>query len=269
MTKLYSDLAYLYDALYQTFIDYDAEFALYESLIQPQQATSVLEIGCGSGHLASRFVAAGYTYTGVDVSPQMLELARNRCPEAQFEQADMRTLHLNSTFDAVLITARSLSYILTNADILSTFGQLKSHLSPTGTLHFDFIDAASFLPGLNPETVVEHRAMHNGQPYLRQSRYRPNLTTGFGWDWHSDFFMEQPGKSLQPVADDDATLRAFLPTEIRLLLQLAGLTVIAEKRQPTYAFDTWVFSAQQEFGLSPGFRPVLATPGQSGRGGPA
>ncbi|MBO0933631.1 class I SAM-dependent DNA methyltransferase [Fibrella aquatilis] len=243
MTKLYSDLAYLYDALYQTFIDYDAEFTLYETLIQPHQATSVLEIGCGSGHLASRFVAAGYAYTGVDVSPQMLDLARQRCPEAYFELADMRTLALARTYDAVLITARSLSYILTNADVLSTFRQLTSHLSPTGTLHFDFIDAGTFLSGLNPEAVVEHRAVYDGQTYLRQSRYTPNLTTGFSWDWHSDFFIEVSGQPLQPVAQDDATLRAFLPAEIRLLLQLAGSTVLSEQKQPTYAFDTWVFSA--------------------------
>ncbi|MBO0935624.1 class I SAM-dependent methyltransferase [Fibrella sp. HMF5335] len=244
MTKLYSDLAYLYDALYQTFIDYDAEFSLYKRLLQKQKAKSVLEIGCGSGHLAGRFVAAGYDYTGVDISQQMLELAQKRCPEVHFEQADMRTLRLERVYDAILITARSLSYILTNADVLSTFRQLKNHLASTGTLHFDFIDAASFLPDLNPDTVVEHRALYGGQVYLRQSRYTPNLTTSFGWDWHSDFFIEVPGQPLQPIAQDDATLRAFLPDEIKLLLQLADLTVFAEKRQSTYAFDTWIFSAR-------------------------
>ena len=245
MTRLYSDLAHLYDALYQTFIDYDAEFALYTQLLTSQSAQSVLEIGCGSGHLASRFVAAGYDYTGVDNSPEMLEMARRRCPEAHFELADMRTLHLERAYNAILITARSLSYILTNADVLSTFRHLRNHLAPTGTLHFDFIDATTFLPGLNPDAVVEHRAVYDGQPYLRQSRYTPNLTTGFGWNWHSDFFIEQPDQPLQPVAQDDATLRAFLPDEIRLFLQLAGLTVFAEKRQPTYAFDTWIVSARK------------------------
>lgn len=161
MTKLYSDLAYLYDALYQTFIDYDAEFRLYKNCFEPYDAKSVLEIGCGSGHLAQRFLNAGYDYAGIDISPQMLDFARQRCPTARFEQADMRMLDLGETFDAVLITARSLSYIL-----------------------------------------------------------------------------------MKPVATDDATLRAFLPDEIRLLLHLAGLEVLTAQRQPTYAFDTWVFSVK-------------------------
>ncbi|WP_375445303.1 class I SAM-dependent DNA methyltransferase [uncultured Fibrella sp.] len=245
MTKLYSDLAYLYDALYQTFIDYDAEFSLYQHCFNSDTTNTVLEIGCGSGHLANRFVAAGYEYVGVDISSQMLNLARQRCPTAHFEQADMRTLQLGRTFDAVLITARSLSYILTNADVLGTFRQLAEHLTPTGTLHFDFIDAGSFMKTLNPDAVVEHRAVYNGQTYLRQSRYALQLATGFTWNWHSEFYIEQPGQPLQAVADDDATLRAFLPDEIRLLLQLAGISILNEQRQPTYAFDTWVFSARK------------------------
>lgn len=244
MTKLYSDLAYLYDALYQTFIDYEAEFALYQSSFGHYEVKSVLEIGCGSGHLAQRFITAGYDYTGVDISPQMLDLARQRCPTARFELADMRTIRLDRTFDTILITARSLSYLLTNADVLATFRRLYQHLSPDGTVHFDFIDATSFMPGMDPAILLEHRAQCYGHTYLRQSRYTLNLETGFTWNWHSEFFIEQPDEPLQKVADDDATLRAFQPDEIRLLLQLAGLKIVSEHRQPTYAFDTWVFSAQ-------------------------
>ncbi len=245
MTKLYAELAYLYDALYQTFIDYDAEFALYQSCFGRYGATSVLEIGCGSGHLAQRFVTAGYEYVGVDSSPQMLDLARQRCPTARFELADMRTIGLERTFETILITARSLSYLLTNADVLATFRKLYQHLPPDGTVHFDFIDASSFMPTMDPAMLHEHRAQCYGHTYLRQSRYRPNLETGFTWNWHSEFFIEHPNRPLQPVADDDATLRAFLPDEIRLLLQLADLKIVSEHRQPTYAFDTWVFSAQR------------------------
>ncbi|MBO0951224.1 class I SAM-dependent methyltransferase [Fibrella forsythiae] len=245
MTKLYSELAYLYDALYQTFIDYNAEFALYQRCFGFDKTKSVLEIGCGSGHLAERFTSAGYDYTGVDISPQMLELARQRCPGVRFVQADMRTLNLSQSVDVILITARSLSYLLTNDDVLGTFRQLASHLAPAGTLHFDFIDATSFMTAMDPAATIEHRATYNGQTYLRKSTYTPDLLTGFTWNWHSEFYIEQTDHSVQPLADDEATLRAFLPNEIHLLLQLAGLTVTLEQRQPTYAFDTWVFSAQK------------------------
>lgn len=238
MTKLYADLAYLYDAMYQTFINYDKEFSQYDDLLKRYQATSVLEIGCGSGHLAKRFTAQQYDYLGVDISPQMLEIARNRCPEARFEQGDMRTLSTNRLFDAVLITARSISYIINNQDLLNTFRQIRQCLSDTGTLIFDFIDADTFLPGMDESVLIEHRANYEQQQYLRQSRYVPNLATGLTWDWHSAFFVEQPDEKQQPLGTDVATLRAFLPAEMRLLLQLAGFRIIDQQVVETYAFTT-------------------------------
>lgn len=243
MTKLYTDLAHLYDAMYQTFIDYDKEFTLYTDLLQQYGAGSVLEIGCGSGHLAKRFTDAGWDYQGVDNSEQMLALARQRCPTARFELGDMRSLTTNRPFDAVLITARSISYIIQNQDVLATFRHIGRCLAEGGKLVFDFIDAYTFFSTLDESAVLEHRATYEGQNYLRQSRYVPNLTTGLTWDWHSAFFTESDPNQRQPMATDVATLRAFLADEMRLLLQLSGFIVIQENRQPTYAFDTFVVVA--------------------------
>lgn len=243
MTKLYSDLAHLYDAMYQTFIDYDKEFALYTDLLRQHQARSVLEIGCGSGHLAKRFTESQYDYQGVDISPQMLDIARRRCPEARFEQADMRTIATGRLFDAVLITARSISYIIHNQDILSTFRHIGQCLVSDGKLIFDFIDASTFLPGMDESALIEHRAAYEQQQYLRQSRYVPNLATGLTWDWHSAFFLETPDGQRRPIATDLATLRAFLPAEIQLLLRLAGFRIIDDYVVQTYAFSTVVVVA--------------------------
>lgn len=238
MTKLYSDLAYLYDAMYQTFIDYDKEFDLYATLVRQHGATSVLEIGCGSGHLAKRFTEQHYDYQGVDISSQMLAIARYRCPGAWFEQADMRTITSSRLFDAVLITARSISYIIHNQDVLSTFRHIRQVLPDDGKLIFDYIDANTFLPDMDESVVIEHRATHNQQSYLRQSTYVPNLTSGLTWDWHSAFFIESVDGHRQPIATDLATLRAFVPDEMRLLLGLAGFGVVHEQIVQTYAFST-------------------------------
>jgi predicted TPR repeat methyltransferase len=78
--KLYTELAYLYDAIYQTFIDYDEEFKLYKNFMYKYEAHSVLEIGCGSGHLAKRFNTVGYDYEGFDLSQNMLNIAQKRVP---------------------------------------------------------------------------------------------------------------------------------------------------------------------------------------------
>lgn len=44
----------------------------------------VVDLGCGSGALSRRLVDAGYTAFGVDFSPDMVKLARENVPEAEF-----------------------------------------------------------------------------------------------------------------------------------------------------------------------------------------
>ena len=66
MPNLYTQLAVVYDEIYQTLFDYDAEFAIYADFLTKYKAKSVVEIGCGTGHLAKRFVAGGYDYLGLD-----------------------------------------------------------------------------------------------------------------------------------------------------------------------------------------------------------
>ena len=245
MTKLYTELAYLYDAIYQTFIDYDEEFVLYTNLLRPYKVQSVLEIGCGSGHLAKRFSQPTWDYVGVDFSEQMLKIARQRCPAAHVEWGDMRSLTINRTFDAVLITARTISYIIHNQEVLSTFRSISNCLEKGGKLIFDFIDASTFFKNLDESALIEHRAMYEQQQCIRQSRYAVNFSTGLTWDWHSAFFTESDDKQLHPIASDLATLRAFLIDEIRLFLHLSDFSVIQERRQPTYAFDTIVVVAEK------------------------
>jgi ubiquinone/menaquinone biosynthesis C-methylase UbiE len=47
-------------------------------LLEPRQGESVLDIGAGQGVLAPYIAAASASYTGVDASPRLLEIARRR-----------------------------------------------------------------------------------------------------------------------------------------------------------------------------------------------
>jgi SAM-dependent methyltransferase len=59
----------------------------------------LLEIGCGSGRDASELVNLGFDYTGVDISPAMLALARQRLPYADFRQANVCDMVLPDVYD--------------------------------------------------------------------------------------------------------------------------------------------------------------------------
>lgn len=64
---------------------------------------SVLDLGCGGGEpIAGWLIAQGYDVTGVDFAAPMLQIAEHRFPDATWVLADMTTLCLGRSFDAVI-----------------------------------------------------------------------------------------------------------------------------------------------------------------------
>ncbi|WP_256107565.1 class I SAM-dependent methyltransferase [Streptomyces sp. ODS05-4] len=70
-----------------------------------EPGSRVLDAGSGTGRpTAAALSAAGHRVTGVDVSPVMVALARERVPEADFHCADLRELPLEEgSFDALCV----------------------------------------------------------------------------------------------------------------------------------------------------------------------
>ncbi|MFO0993161.1 MAG: class I SAM-dependent methyltransferase [Hyphomicrobiales bacterium] len=67
------------------------------------QGARILDTGCGSGKPIAEFMTVrGFAVTGVDSSPTMIALCRERLPEHRWIIADMRKLALGETFDGVL-----------------------------------------------------------------------------------------------------------------------------------------------------------------------
>jgi len=62
----------------------------------------VLEIGCGAGVDAERFVEAGAIYTGIDLTEKAVDLTRKRCPNRHIVQMNAEYLDFpDSYFDLV------------------------------------------------------------------------------------------------------------------------------------------------------------------------
>src|SRR5712664_2426173 len=52
----------------------------------------ILDVGCGSGYIASKLEKQGFAVTGIDISTKMLELARNNAPRSTFLGMNMNRL---------------------------------------------------------------------------------------------------------------------------------------------------------------------------------
>lgn len=96
---------------------------------------TVLDLGCGAGEpLAGFFIRKGFKITGVDGSPRMIALCRERFPAMSWQVGDMRGLALGRRFDAVL--AWDSFFHLSREDQRAMFPVFGAHLNPGGLLLF-------------------------------------------------------------------------------------------------------------------------------------
>ncbi|MDY0872397.1 class I SAM-dependent methyltransferase [Dongia rigui] len=108
-------------------------------------AASVLDLGCGTGLLASAIAKefaiaqSGARVTGVDPAPAMLDIARRRDggTAVTWVEGDGRSVRLNERFDFILMTGHAFQCLLTDADQLALLKTIAAHLTPTGRFIFD------------------------------------------------------------------------------------------------------------------------------------
>lgn len=217
MTQLYSTLAEIYHEMYQHVFDYDKEFHFYDSILKAKNCQKILEIGCGSGMLARRFLENGYDYLGLDLFNEMLDIARREVKSDRFVQCDMRNLSFDQPFDAILITGRSISYVIENQGILDTLKGVHQSLKENGLFVFGVFDANQIFDNFDD---FEQNIEHNNKKIKRISHLEKNLTTGWTYNWFAKYIIEQDNQLLE--YDDITTLRAFTKDEIALFTKLAG-----------------------------------------------
>lgn len=119
-------------------------------------ARSVLELGCGDARVLAAVAAPGRTLVGVDIDPELLELARARLqatPGAEFELrcADMRELVLEQRFDRVIIPHGGLYCLLDEASLAATLARVATLLEPDGLLILDSWAADGFALEADPD----------------------------------------------------------------------------------------------------------------------
>ncbi len=108
----------------------------------------VLDAGCGPGVDSAYMSAKGFEVVGVDLSSQMIELARKKSPNTKFLQSDLREIDFESeNFDGVL-ASYSLIHI-PKKDMPKTVGNFFKLLKPGGVICIGIQEGKSdevFLP---------------------------------------------------------------------------------------------------------------------------
>lgn len=134
--KLYRDLAEWYP-VFSSPEDCRLEAARFARTLakaSDRAPRQVLELGSGAGNIASHFKKR-FAMTLVDLAPQMLAVSKALNPECEHVNADIRTVRLGRTFDAVFIQD-AICHMTTERDLLAVMETAYAHLRPGGVAMF-------------------------------------------------------------------------------------------------------------------------------------
>ncbi len=118
---------------------YNDSYDIFLDLIRKPNAT-ILEIGCGPGNISKYLLSkkADLKIKGIDISENMIELARKNIPNAEFEIMDCREIDsMNNKYDAI-ICGFCIPYV-SEADSLKLIVNCNNLLNDSGILYLSFV----------------------------------------------------------------------------------------------------------------------------------
>ncbi len=141
MNRPYSVLAECYDRL-NAHIDYagwaNSLAANMKALAVPDGAL-VLDLACGTGNITIPLSDHGYDMIGIDLSPDMLNVARQKpgADNVLWLCQDMRSFELYGTVGAVVCCLDSINYLTGRIGLRKCFSLIHNYLDPNGIFLFD------------------------------------------------------------------------------------------------------------------------------------
>jgi SAM-dependent methyltransferase len=225
----YSDA---YDALYRG-KDYRAECDFLETALA-RHATGthrrLLDLGCGTGGHAIELGRRGYSVTGIDVSPSMLEIARAkvradppRDGQVEFVLGDIESVQLGMTFDAAIMMFAVLGYLNDSGKLTRTLRNVRQQLRHGGIFVADFWYGPAVLkspPGDRVRVVEEE-----GHTIVRVTRAALNSLQQIATINFTLLDFSEPGGLRK--SNETHLMRYFFAQELTLICELAGLQVRA------------------------------------------
>jgi len=170
---MFTETARYYDRIY-AFKDYVGETSKLLAIVEQglhADGRRLLDVACGTG-LHLKHLKAHFDAEGLDLSPELLEIAREQNPELTFHRADMRTFALDVRYDVVTCLFSSIGYMTTPDDLHWAIARMADHLVPGGLLLIE--------PWLTPEMWEPNtaHALFIDDPELKIARINTSFTEG-------------------------------------------------------------------------------------------
>ena len=176
--EIFNSYAKQYQDKFMSFDLYHDSFDLFCKLIKSKNA-SVLEIGCGPGNITKYLLSKrpDFKLLGIDIAPNMIQLARINNPSASFKEMDCKNIsEIKLKFDAIIcgftlpyLTKEEASKLIEDASVL---------LNPNGILYLstmeDFYSKSKLKSPSSNESIALFTYYHEAD-YLSEFLQKNNF----------------------------------------------------------------------------------------------
>jgi SAM-dependent methyltransferase len=197
----------------------------------------ILELGCGTGRITLLLAGYGHEVMGIDLSPEMMAIAREKLANAPkvvqsrvvLHHGDITNFNLNQKFPLIVIPS-SFKFLLTTDDQLACLRCVRDHLQDNGVFILDLYPGEAFeKDGTSTTDPVEI----DGKRITQTFRYSNDLNTQTR-TWDVIVKIEHQSGEVETIETQLITA-LIMPREGNLLLKLAGFEIVEE-------FGGWDFA---------------------------
>jgi len=221
--KYYRDTARFYDAFAER-----PDKTLYLELAR-RFGSPILELACGTGRITLALAQAGYEVTGIELSPEMLEITQEKLRQlpkdvqsrVSLNHGDMTNFQLDERF-AMVIIPMSFKFLLTTNDQLACLRQVRKHLTDNGALILDLYPREI----IDLEETEKYTKEIDGATITRTYNYSTDLVAQLRHCTALVDSVYSDGKTER--IETKVVVSIVMPREAELLVRTAGFEIAEE-----------------------------------------
>lgn len=219
----FEEYAKYYDTIYKN-KDYNSEVKFLNTIFEKYgKPKSILEVGCGTGNYTKLLLEHGFDVTGIDISEEMLKIARKKCKGGKFQVADLKQMSLHKKFDACIAMFTVIGYLTDNSEIETAFKNIHNHLKADGLFIFDVwngLAVVRILPEVRIKEVEDKytKIIRIAKPSLRSAEHVCDVN-------YKLLTLHKKDGKFEEI-DEEHAIRFYFPKEIEYLLKNAGFKVL-------------------------------------------